>query len=108
MNVTLPIPDELARRLGSGEVLACRALEAFAAEEYRAGRLNIPELRDLLGFATGAELQAFLSARGMSLKSTDQHQQQSAPPIVARMRAFRAGKELKGLDPAALIRDGRR
>src|ERR1700733_8703095 len=52
MNVTLPIPDELAARLGDAEDLTRRALEAFAADEYRAGRLSQPELRSLLGFAT--------------------------------------------------------
>ena len=65
MNVTLPIPDDLARRLGSDEELARRALEAFAVEEYRAGRLAWPELRRLLGFATRAGLDGFLKARGI-------------------------------------------
>jgi hypothetical protein len=40
MNVTLPIPDELAARLGEAGDLSRRALEAFAADEYRAGRLS--------------------------------------------------------------------
>jgi hypothetical protein len=65
MNVTLPIPDDLARRLGSGDELARRALEAFALEEYRAGRLTRSELRRLLGFATRATLDGFLRARGI-------------------------------------------
>jgi hypothetical protein len=42
--------------------LSRRALEAFAADEYRAGRLSHPELRSLLGFATHAELDGFLKA----------------------------------------------
>jgi len=65
MNVTLPIPDELAARLGEAGDLSRRALEAFAADEYRAGRLSHPELRGLLGFATHAELDGFLKARGI-------------------------------------------
>jgi hypothetical protein len=65
MNVTLPIPDDLARRLGTDDDLARRALEAFASEEYRAGRLTRPELRRLLGFATRAALDGFLKARGL-------------------------------------------
>lgn len=65
MNVTLPIPDELAARLGEAGDLSRRALEAFAADEYRAGRLSHPELRSLLGFATHAELDGFLKARGI-------------------------------------------
>jgi len=63
MNVTLPIPDELAARLGEAGDVSRRALEAFAADEYRAGRLSHPELRSLLGFATHAELDGFLKAR---------------------------------------------
>lgn len=33
MNVTLPIPDELAARLGKAGDVSRRALEAFAADE---------------------------------------------------------------------------
>jgi hypothetical protein len=65
MNVTLPIPDDLAARLGEAGDVSRRALEAFAADEYRAGRLSHPELRSLLGFATHAELDGFLKARGV-------------------------------------------
>jgi len=65
MTITLPIPDDLAARLGSADDVSRRALEAFAAEEYRVGRLTHPELRRLLGFATHAELDGFLKARGV-------------------------------------------
>jgi hypothetical protein len=65
MNLTLPIPDELAARLGEADDLSRRALEAFAADEYRAGRLSYSELRCLLGFATHAELDGFLKARAI-------------------------------------------
>jgi hypothetical protein len=64
MNVTLPIPDELVERLGA-ENLGRRALEALAAEEYRAGRLAAEELRRLLGFGTRGEVDGFLKARGI-------------------------------------------
>ncbi|GJD44993.1 hypothetical protein AFCDBAGC_2862 [Methylobacterium cerastii] len=64
MNVTVPIPDDLARRLAAdGGDLGRRALEAFAVEEFRAGRLTQAELRALLGFGTRAALDAFLKAR---------------------------------------------
>jgi hypothetical protein len=65
MNVTLPIPNELAARLGESGDLSRRALEAFAADDYRAGRLSHPELRGLLGFATHAERDGFLKAHGI-------------------------------------------
>lgn len=66
MNLSVPIPDDLAQRLSrAGGDLSQRALEAFAVEEYRAGRLSQPELRQLLGFTTRAALDRFLKARGI-------------------------------------------
>jgi len=49
VDVTIQIPDR-------------RALEALAAEEYRLGRLNKPDLRRLLAFETSHEIEEFLSA----------------------------------------------
>lgn len=63
MNLTVHIPDHLAERLSAGNVdLGRRALEALVAEEYRAGRLTRPDLRQLLGFETGHEIDGFLKA----------------------------------------------
>jgi len=63
MNLTIEIPDDVAERLAAaGGDLSRRALEALALEEYKRGRLIKPELRRLLGFATWAELDAFLKA----------------------------------------------
>ena len=61
MNLTVTLPDDIATRLAAdGADLARRALEALAAEEYRAGRLTRPDLRQLLGFETGHEIDGFL------------------------------------------------
>jgi Uncharacterised protein family (UPF0175) len=66
MNVTIQIPDELARDLAaSGGDLARRALEAFALEEYKSGHLTKPAMRKLLGFATRDQLDGFLKAHGV-------------------------------------------
>lgn len=63
MNLTVTIPNDLVRRLGAdGADLSRRALEALASEEYRADRLTKPELRQLLGYETSNELDAFLAA----------------------------------------------
>jgi hypothetical protein len=63
MNLTVQIPDDLARRLGAGgEELSRRALEAFGLEEYKSGRITKAELRSLLGFTTRYELDGFLKA----------------------------------------------
>jgi hypothetical protein len=65
MNITVPIPDELAAHLGSEVDLTRRALEALALEEYRAGRLTRVELRRLLGCVTCYELDGFLKDHGV-------------------------------------------
>lgn len=126
MDVTVPIPDGFAARFGSAAELGRRALEALALEEFRAGRLNKVELRQLLGFETRAELDGFLllKARGLLLEARslleeytladlDRERQvldqaATADDLVARFRAFRADKTLGGLDALELIREGRR
>jgi len=60
MDITVHIPDDLARRLGRD--LPRRALEALALEEFKLGHLTKPELRRLLGFETRAALDGFLKA----------------------------------------------
>ena len=62
MDITVRIPDDLARRLGSMGDLERRALEALALEEFKLGHLTRPELRRLLGFGTRAKLDEFLTA----------------------------------------------
>jgi hypothetical protein len=46
----------------SGGDLSRRALEALALEEFRSGHITKPELRRLLGFETGYQLDGFLKA----------------------------------------------
>ncbi len=71
MNVTLPIPDDLAAQLGPADDLARRALEALALMEYQAGRLTEAQLRRMLGFETRYELDGFLKARGPAVLDPD-------------------------------------
>lgn len=69
MNITVPIPDEIAERLGAdGRDLERLALEAFALAEYSAGTLTAGELRRVLGFGTRVELDGFLKERGLYLE----------------------------------------
>jgi Uncharacterised protein family (UPF0175) len=66
MNVTVQIPDDLARRLTeAGGDLSRRALEAFALEEFKSGHVTKPELGQLLGYETRAELDGFLKAHAV-------------------------------------------
>jgi hypothetical protein len=62
MEITLHIPDELARLLGGTGEIERRALEALALEEYKLDHLTKFELRRLLGFGTRAKLDEFLKA----------------------------------------------
>ncbi|MGH7079890.1 MAG: UPF0175 family protein [Acetobacteraceae bacterium] len=65
MNISVPIPDELAERLGAAGDLSRRALEALALAEFQAGRLTRFELRQWLGIPTRFELDGFLKERGV-------------------------------------------
>jgi uncharacterized protein UPF0175 len=66
MNLTVRIPDDLAKRLAAaGGDIERKALEALALEEYRAGRLSKKELREALGFEVLNELDGFLKAHGV-------------------------------------------
>jgi hypothetical protein len=66
MNVTIQIPDEVARDLSASSAdLSRRALEAFALEEYKNGHLSEPAMRKLLGFATRDQLEGFFKARAV-------------------------------------------
>jgi Uncharacterised protein family (UPF0175) len=65
MQVNLQIPDNIARRIiDAGGDLSRQALEAFALEELRAGRISEPELGELLGLGR-LQLDGFLKAHGV-------------------------------------------
>ncbi len=62
MHLSLEIPDEIANRLAlSGGDLSRRALEGFALEELRAGRITETQLREMLELAR-IQLDGFLKA----------------------------------------------
>jgi hypothetical protein len=87
MNVTLRIPDEIAARLtAAGADLERDALEGFALEAFRAGRLTRYELRRILGIETRHELDGFLKARGVHEPVTPEDIQRDLEDL----RAFRA------------------
>ena len=117
MNLTVPIPDELAARLSAADDLSRRALEAFALAEYQAGRLTRSELHRLLGFATRYEFDGFLKAHGVNegitleefereRESFEGERAATGKALAAEFREFRRGRTLGGLDPNELIREG--
>jgi hypothetical protein len=71
MNLTMDIPDDIAGRLSAGGAdLSRRALEAFAADEYKHERLTKRELQRLLGIETSYELDGFLKAHDVWIDYT--------------------------------------
>ena len=68
MQITINIPDDLARRVApEGQDPARVALEALALEGYRAELLSESALRQMLGFQTRMEVHTFLKEHGVYL-----------------------------------------
>ena len=87
MEITLIIPDELARHMiPEGLDPARLALEDMAVEAYRAHRLTGSQLRRLLGISSRDELDTFLKARGVWLDYTVEDFRREGD-ITARLRA---------------------
>ena len=68
MNVTLELPEDIARQLSTEwHDLSRAALEGLALEAYRARKLTSDQMRRLLGFETRFELDGFLKQHGVWL-----------------------------------------
>jgi hypothetical protein len=68
VEITLKIPDELARQVApDGQDPARVALEALALEGYRSELLSESAVRQMLGFETRMKVHAFLKAHGVYL-----------------------------------------
>jgi hypothetical protein len=69
MEITLKIPDEIARQVApEGSDPARVALEALALEGYRSGRLSESAVCQMLGFDTRMEVHALLKQHGVYLQ----------------------------------------
>jgi len=61
MQITFELPEDIANGLQSKwKDLSRAALESLALEAYRSRALSAAQLRRLLGFETGMQLDAFL------------------------------------------------
>ena len=71
MQVSLEIPEDLARRLAAdpGGVTHA-ALEAVALEGVRPGKFTVSQARRLLGIGSRYEMDGFLKAHGVFLDLT--------------------------------------
>ncbi len=99
MEITLNIPDELARQVTSeGKDPARVALEALALEGYRTERLSESAVRQMLGFETRMEVHAFLKQHGVYLHYdvADLEQDQvTAEKVRGRLQDERASGKLR-------------
>ncbi len=64
MEVTFQIPDELAGAVNAADDLPRRALEAFALEELRVGRITEVQLCEMLSLAR-IQVDGFLQSHGV-------------------------------------------
>ena len=64
VEVTFHIPDDLASSVTTGGDLSRRALEAFALEELRAGRITEVQLCEMLNLAR-IQVDGFLKSHGV-------------------------------------------
>ncbi len=82
MEITLHIPDDLARQVAlEGQDPARVALEALALEGYRTERLSESAIRRMLGFQTRIQVHEFLKQHGVYLHygvSDLQHDRETA------------------------------
>jgi len=68
MEVTLELPEELARLLGENAGgLGRAALEALTLEGLRSAKLTVSQARRLLGIASRYEMDRFLKSHGIFL-----------------------------------------
>ncbi len=78
MQITLELPDEIARQLAVGQDLSRAALEGLVAEACRAHRLSDHQAAELLGLSR-YELDGFLKAHGVFLDySMDDFEREAA------------------------------
>ena len=124
MEITVRIPDDLARRLGTVGEIERRALEALALEEFKLGHLTRPELRRLLGFGTRMKLDEFLKVHDvyepytlddlareredLAAIAPDEESSARARQAAANIIARRKGVSLGGFSIKDLINEGRR
>src|ERR1700730_8555496 len=95
MQITLNIPDDLARQVApEGKDPARVALEALALEGYRTELLSESALRQMLGFQTRMEVHAFLKQHGVYLHYDVSDLQQD------RATAQQVRSKLQGAQPS--------
>ncbi|HEY6346265.1 MAG TPA: UPF0175 family protein [Bryobacteraceae bacterium] len=71
MQITLNVPEEVARNFGDdAQSIERAALEALALEGVRSGALSRGQVRRLLGFKTRYEVDGFLKVHGIAIQDS--------------------------------------
>jgi predicted HTH domain antitoxin len=72
--VTIAIPDELSTALASPgqDDLSRSAFEALALTAYHERKITVAQLRQLVGYETRMEVDAFLKKHGVELEYTEE------------------------------------
>ena len=82
MQVTLDIPEDLARLLGENpDGLTRAAMEGLALEGLRTGKLTVAQARRFLGVASRYEMDGFLKARNIMLPLTVEDVERDAETV---------------------------
>ena len=69
MEITLNVPEELAKNFGDdARAIERAALEGLALEGVRSGSLSRGQVRKLLGIRTRYEVDGFLKAHGVAIQ----------------------------------------
>jgi predicted HTH domain antitoxin len=73
MQITLELPEDIARHLKTGgSDISRTALEGLALEGYRSGKLSESQVRRLLEFGTRYEVHGFLKEHSVPLRYSEQ------------------------------------
>jgi hypothetical protein len=75
-HVTIALPDELSAALASpGQDLSRSGFEALALTAYRERKITAAQLRQLLGYETRVEVDAFLKRHDVELEYTQENRE---------------------------------
>lgn len=80
MQITIDLPDDIARQLQSGNI-SRRVLELIAADSYRQGRIGAAEVRQMLNFSSRWETYEFLKREKAYLPYTENDLEQDVQNI---------------------------
>jgi chromosome segregation and condensation protein ScpB len=70
-HITIALPDELSAALAApGQDLSRAAFEVLTLAAYRERKISAAQLRQLLGYETRMEVDAFLESHGVELEYT--------------------------------------